>query len=178
MFHGSRRCIAMVAATSIGILITACSSSASSGSAAPAPPMVMPPATPGSSSASATPIAPIQLRSARMADDYSALDRGILIYAPLKTLHTGVPVELSVTVIDIGRGPQLTSAPTMYQGEPVDPYDVATSADVVVQIYCSSDLTCLGPAPKNRESVSFQHEGYWGWLLTAQNPGRARINIV
>lgn len=181
MFRGSRRCIVMVAATAIGLITSACGSS----SAPPPPPVVvpatnpgaLPPTNPGSSSASPTPIAGQQLHSAKMADDYRALDRGILTYSPLKTLHTGVLVELNVTVIDIGRGPQLTSAPTMYHGEAVDPYDIPTSAEVVVQLICTSDLICQGQ-PQSSQFVSVQHEGHWIWRLIAPNPGTALIGIM
>jgi len=183
MFHGSRRCIAIVAATSIVALTAACSSSSASStgesiaSASSAPLAVAPATSPG---IPAAPIAGRQLHSTRTAADYGALDRGILTYTPLKTLHTGVAVELSITVIDIRRGPQLTTAPTMYHGEAVDPYDVPTSADVVVQIICTSGLICQSqiPPPQDSQFVSPQHEGYWSWSLTAQNPGTALIGII
>jgi hypothetical protein len=173
----------MAAATSISVLIAACSSSSggvSSGSssqaaAAPAPPMVVPATNPG------VPVAPIarqQLRNARTAANYSALDRGILIYTPLRTLQTGAPAELDVTVIDIGRGTQLTSAPTMYNGNAVDPYDIPTSAYVIVQTICISDLICQSLTPQSGQLVDRQNEGLWAWRLTAQNPGTALIGIM
>jgi hypothetical protein len=184
MSRGSRRCIAIVAATSISILIAACSSSSSSAprrsitvtaSAASVPPLVAPATNPG---VPAAPIARQQLHSARTAANYSALDRGMLIYTPLRTLQTGAPVELDVTVIDIGRGPQLTSAPTMYNGNAVDPYDIPTSAYVTVQIICTSDLICQSLTPQNGQFVDRQNEGLWAWRLTAQNPGTALIGIM
>jgi hypothetical protein len=176
MFHGSRRCIAIVAATSIGILAAACGGTpASTTGEAPPAPAVAPATNPG---IPAAPIAGQQLHSTRTAKNYSALDRGILIYTPLKTLQTGVPVELSITVIDIGRGPQLTSAPTIYHGEAVDPYDIATSAEVAVQIICTSDLICQSQTRQDSQFVSLQHEGGWVWRLTAQNPGTALIGIM
>ena len=175
----------MVTATSISILIAACTSSSSSSSssggstsqaaAAPAPPMVAPATNPG---VPAAPIARQQLHGARTAANYSALDRGILIYTPLKTLQTGAPVELDITVIDIGRGPQLTSAPTMYNGNAVDPYDIPTSAYVTVQIICISDLICQSLTPQNGQLVDRQNEGLWAWRLAAQNPGTALIGIM
>jgi hypothetical protein len=178
MLYGSRRCIAVVAATAIAILTAACSSASSSSatSSATAPPAVVPATNPV-----ALPPAPIagrQLHGAKVVDDDSALDRGILTYSPLKTLYIGVPVELNVTVIDTGRGLQLTRAPTMYYGQAVDPYDVPTSAEVAVEIICTSDLTCQSPAFQSSQFVSLQHEGYWTWRLIAQNPGTALIGIV
>jgi hypothetical protein len=170
MFHWSRRYIAMVAATTIGVLIAACSGS---------PPVVVPPTIFGPSSSSSLQNAGQQLQNVKMADDYEALDRGMLIYTPLSNLYSDEPVELDVAVIDIGRGLQLTSAPTMYDGEAVDPYDVPTAADVVVQITCRN-LTCQNLTPKNQYSqlVNPQNEGEWAWALSTQNPGTAFISII
>lgn len=177
MFHLSRRCTAMVAATAIGILIAACSSSSSS--SVGGPPVTVPPTSFSSSPASVVPSAGRQLHSVRMEDDYKVLDRGILIYTPLPSLYSDESIELNVTVIDVGRAPQVTSIPTMYNGQAIDPYDVPTSADVVVQITCSGNVTCQNLTSPNqyRQLVSPQYEGHWAWGLAAQNPGTALIRI-
>lgn len=179
MFHGSRRCIAMMAAISIGVLTAACSSSSSnsSSSGTAAPPVVAPATNP--EIIPPAPIAGKQLHSTKTAADYGALDRGRLTYTPLKSMQPGEVVALNIAVIDIGRGPQLTSAPTMYHGQAVDPYDVPTSAEVIVQIICTSDLICQSRTGTTNDSqfVNLQQEGYWTWLLTALNPGTALIGI-
>lgn len=173
MFHRPHRCIVMAAATVIGMLAAACG-----GSSSP-PPVVVPPTSFSSSpAASVVPSPGGQLLGARMEDDYKTLDRGMLIYTPLASLYPDEPVELSVIVIDIGQGPELTSAPIMYNGEAVDPYDVPTSADVTVKITCSSNLTCQNlPSQEERQLVSPRYEGHWAWQVIPQSPGAAFILI-
>ena len=168
-------CIAIMAATSIGVLTAACSSSSSSSTGSAAPPAVAPATNPG---IPAAPIADQQLHSTKTTANYNTLDRGILAYTPLKILHTGVAVGFSITVIDIGRGSQLTSIPTIYHGDAVDPYDIPTTAEVAVQIICTSNLICQNLTSQDSQFVSLQHEGNWSWWLTGQNPGAALIGIV
>jgi hypothetical protein len=178
MFRGSRRHVSMMAAISIGVLAAACSSSSSSpssGSSAVAPPEVAPAANPV---IPAAPVAATELRNTKTVTNYSALDRGLLTYTSLKTLRTGVPVALDITVIDIGRGLQLTSAPTLYHGEAVDPYDVPTSAEVAVQIICSDNLTCQSRSSQDSQFVNLKQEGNWAWSLSALNPGTGLIGII
>jgi hypothetical protein len=167
----------MVTATSIGALTAACSgsggalSSAGSGStaassAAPADLPVVAPAT--------NP----PLKSVILAEDYNALDRGVLTYTPLRTLPVGVSAEFHVTVVDVGRGAQLTSAPSRYHNQSVDPYDVPTAAEIAVQLICTTGLTCQGQTKQNSQYVGPNREGTWVWRITAQNPGTALIGIV
>jgi hypothetical protein len=176
MFRVPGRCIAMVTATSIGALTASCSGSgAASG--------------PGSgSTATSSAVASVQpfvapatnppLKSVILAEDYNALDRGVLTYTPLRTLPVGVPAEFHVTVVDVGRGAQLTSAPTRYHNQAVDPYDVPTAAEIAVQLICTFGLTCEGQTKQNSQYVGPNREGTWVWRITAQNPGTALIGIV
>jgi hypothetical protein len=170
MFHGARSRIAIGAVIGLGLLTAACSSSASNEAtpSSPPPPVAVVPAT----NPAALPT------SAQLAGQYSALDRGMLTYSPLKTLRAGTPVELHVTVIDVGQGPQLTSVPTVYHGQAVDPYDVATSAEVAVQIICTSDLACQSQTAQSSQFVSPGHDGAWAWRLTARSPGAAIVGIM
>lgn len=177
MFRGTYRRITMMAAISIGALTAACSSSGAPPPppAAAAPVAVVPATNPATQ---APPTADKQLQSTKTVGADSALDRGILTYTPLTTLAIDTPVEFSITVIDVGRGPQLTSAPTKYHGQAVDPYDIPTSAGVEVQIVCSSDLRCQDQTSQDSQFVNPQRAGYWRWSVTAQNPGTAFIGII
>ena len=165
----------MMAAISIGALTAACSSSAGSPPSAAAPVAIVPATNPATQAPST---ADKQLQSTKTVGADSGLDRGILTYTPLTTLAIDAPVQFYITVIDVGRGPQLTSAPTKYHGQAVDPYDIPTSAGVEVQIVCSSDLQCQDQTSQDSQFVNPQREGYWRWSVTAQNPGTAFIGII
>ena len=124
------------------------------------------------------PVASKQLHTAKTTGDVTSLDRGILAYSPLGTLRVGTAVKFTVTVYDIGRGPQLTSAPIMYHGQTVDPYDVPTSAEVAVQVICTGSLTCQSQTAQTGQPVNPKQEGNWVWSVTASDPGTAVIGIV
>jgi hypothetical protein len=160
----------MMAAVSISALTAAC------GSGSAAPPIAIVPATNPVTQAPST--ADQQLQSIKTVGPDVALDRGILTYTPLTTLAVDAPVEFYITVIDVGRGPQLTSVPTKYHGQAVDPYNIPTSAGVEVKIVCSSDLQCQDQTSQDSQFVNPQREGYWRWSVTAQNPGTAFIDIT
>jgi len=151
----------MLAAIFIGALIAACGSASNSSS---------------SSSTSAAP-SEQQLFISKLESDDRALDRDILTYTALTTLYTGEQVDFNVSVIDVGKGPQLTSAPTVYAGERVDPQDVPTDGIVGVQITACSNLTCQSQGDPTRQLVVNKQNGLWEWTLITQNPGTAQITL-
>lgn len=165
----------IIAAISIGALTTACGSSAEPPAGA-TPPVAVVPATNPATLPPATPAS--QLHNAKTLGSGSGLDRGILTYTPLTTLAVNAPVDFYITVVDVGRGPQLTSVPTKYNGQAVDPYDIPTSAGVEVQIVCSGDLRCQDQTFADSQLVDPQQEGHWRWSVTALNPGTAFIGII
>lgn len=173
MFRESYRRMTMMAAISISALTAACSSSGNSSASAP---VAIVPATNPVTQAPST--ADEQLQNIKTVGPDGGLDRGILTYTPLTTLAIDAPVEFYITVIDVGRGPQLTSVPTKYHGQAVDPHNIPTSAGVEVQIVCSSGLQCQDQTSQDSQFVNPQQEGYWRWLVTAQNPGTAFIDII
>ncbi len=150
----------MLAAIFIGILITACSSSSSA-----------------TSSSAAAPATGQQHFVAKLESDDHTLDRGILTYTVLNTLYTSQQVDFNVSVFDVGKGPQLTSVPTIYEGERVDPQDVPTNGIVGVQITVCSNLTCQSQGAPTRQLVVLKENGLWEWTLITQNPGPAQITL-
>lgn len=177
MFRVPGRCIAMVTATSIGALTAACSGSGGAVSSAGAGSTAASSAAPADLPVVAPATNP-PLKSVILAEDYNALDRGVLTYTTLTTLPVAVSAEFHVTVVDVGRGAQLTSAPTRYHNQSVDPYDVPTAAEIAVQLICTAGLTCQGQTKQNSQYVGPNRAGTWVWRITAQNPGTALIGIV
>jgi hypothetical protein len=131
-----------------------------------------------SASLAPSPVASEDAGSAHLAAGYAQLDRGLLTYTPLKTLRAGAPTEFHITVTDVGHGAELTSAPTLYHGQAVDPDDVAADTEVAVQIVCADGLTCQSQTSRTSQFVGPGQPGTWAWRLTAAKAGTALVGIV
>jgi len=176
MIRVTRHWAAMAAALSIGVLTAACGSASVGG----APPVNIPPTNPVLQSPTASPsvLASQDADGMRLADNDGQLDRGMLTFTPLTTVRAGVGVAFHVTVTDVGRGAELTSVPTLYGNQAVDPNDVPAAAEITVQLVCADGLTCQSQTADGSQYVSPGHRGNWTWRLTAQSPGPALIGII
>jgi uncharacterized cupredoxin-like copper-binding protein len=175
MMHRTRCCAAIAAAPFIAAFIAGC------GSGAGAPPVVMPATNPvlkASATSSPTPLVSQNPDGARLAQNDAQLDRGMLTYTPVKSVRSGKSVEFHITVTDVGHGAELTSVPTMYHDQAVDPYDVPAAAEVSVQIICADGLSCQSQTAQLSQFVDPGHQGSWTWRVTGQTPGPAMIGII
>lgn len=117
----------------------------------------------------------------RLRQDYSALDRGVLAYTPIKTLETGQSTSLYAFVTDIGkRAPKQTasvSEVSKESGLTVYPYDVPTGGIVSLHVTCSN-LQCQEMTTARQAVVIVGQPVEWVWFVTASSPGPAMITLA
>lgn len=117
----------------------------------------------------------------RLRQDYSALDRGVLAYTPIKTLETGQSTSLYAFVTDIGkRAPKQTasvSEVSKESGLTVYPYDVPTGGIVSLHVTCSN-LQCQEMTAARQAVVIVGQPVEWVWFVTASSPGPAMITLA
>jgi hypothetical protein len=114
--------------------------------------------------------------NAKLLRDDRALDRGVLAYSPLRRLKTNTQVQFTVSVTDVGNGPQLVSISSVNQnGLVFYRKDVPTGAIVGVQMVACTNLKCRSESATRQPILQKNDQAEWLWQITAGAPGSAAI---
>ena len=115
------------------------------------------------------PPVPQTLLQERLSKDEQALDKGVLTYPALPTLKTGLPTNLTVTVMDAGKSPQgsktITRIASLF-GTVVYPRDVPTGGIVGLRLTCTANLYCQALSSVKQAVVGVGASQTWSWNLT------------
>lgn len=115
--------------------------------------------------------------------DQRSLDKGLLEYTDLGTLHPGADVDFDVIVKDLGKNPPWLAHPAGYgpptapPGYVASPENVPTGGDLAVSVSCGH-IRCQELSAA-RQSISGKgQQATWGFTVTADQVGAAHIRVT